>query len=139
MCVRRNTQNQFAQGLTDSEPTPVTDPDAPALHHSTHPSRPPDKYGFSHSTLFAILSTISIPSTCRLLGMTIGHMLRTKNSMPLKKISYVGPHSLPTSYRAPIGCKWISSFKLEPDNTLDHYKARLVALGNCQEYGIDYD
>lgn len=44
-----------------------------------------------------------------------------------------------SSHVKPTGCKWIYSVKLKPDGTLDHYKARLVALGNCQEYGIDYD
>ena len=39
----------------------------------------------------------------------------------------------------PIGCKWIYSIKLNSDGTLARYKARLVALGNRQEYGIDYE
>ena len=39
----------------------------------------------------------------------------------------------------PIGCKWIYYIKLKSDGTLDRYKARLVALGNRHEYGIDYD
>ena len=39
----------------------------------------------------------------------------------------------------PIGCKWVYSIKLHPDGTLARYKARLVALGNRQEYGIDYN
>ena len=39
----------------------------------------------------------------------------------------------------PIGYKWIFSLKLKSDGTLDRYKVRLVALGNQQEYGIDYD
>lgn len=29
--------------------------------------------------------------------------------------------------------------KLKPDGTLDRNKARLVALGNRQEFGIDHD
>ena len=39
----------------------------------------------------------------------------------------------------PIGWKWVFSIKLKADGSLDHYKARLVALGSRQEYGIDYD
>ena len=39
----------------------------------------------------------------------------------------------------PFGCKWIFSLKLNSDGTPDRYKARLVPLGNRQEYGIDYD
>ena len=39
----------------------------------------------------------------------------------------------------PIRCKWVFSIKLKFDGSLDQYKARLVALGNRQEYGINYD
>jgi hypothetical protein len=38
-----------------------------------------------------------------------------------------------------ISCKWVFSVKLRSDGTLDRYKARLVALGNMQEYGVDYE
>lgn len=37
-----------------------------------------------------------------------------------------------------IVCKWVFSVKLKLDGSLVRYKARLVALGNRQEYGIDY-
>ena len=39
----------------------------------------------------------------------------------------------------PIGCKWVYSIKLHSDGTLDRYKAHLVALGNRQECGVDYE
>lgn len=42
----------------------------------------------------------------------------------------------PSTVKA-IGCKWVFSVKLRVDGTLDRYKARLVALGNRQEYGVD--
>jgi hypothetical protein len=38
-----------------------------------------------------------------------------------------------------IDCKWVYSMKLNFDGSLSRYKARLVALRNKQEYGIDYD
>jgi len=46
--------------------------------------------------------------------------------------------SCPSNVR-PIGCKWVYSIKLHSDGTLDRYKARLVVLGNRQEYGVDYE
>jgi hypothetical protein len=39
----------------------------------------------------------------------------------------------------PIGCKWVYSIKLRSDGTLDRYKAWFVALGNKQDYGVDYE
>jgi hypothetical protein len=44
----------------------------------------------------------------------------------------------PSTVKA-IGCKWDFSVKLRSNGTLDRYKARLVALGNRQEYGVDYE
>ncbi|XP_059285828.1 uncharacterized mitochondrial protein AtMg00820-like [Lycium ferocissimum] len=38
-----------------------------------------------------------------------------------------------------IGSKWIYSVKKKSDGTLERYKARLVAQGYKQQYGLDYD
>lgn len=38
-----------------------------------------------------------------------------------------------------IGCKWTYFVKLNSEESLKCYKAQLVALGNKQEYYIDYD
>ncbi|RVW59566.1 Retrovirus-related Pol polyprotein from transposon RE2 [Vitis vinifera] len=38
-----------------------------------------------------------------------------------------------------LGCKWIYLVKVRSDGSLDRYKARLVALGNNQEYGVNYE
>jgi len=40
---------------------------------------------------------------------------------------------------SPLGSKFVFSIKRRSDGSIDCYKARLVALGNKQEYGLDYD
>ena len=50
----------------------------------------------------------------------------------------VDREKLPTGY-TPIGCKWVFKVKLNPNRTVERYKARLVAQGFTQKYGIDYE
>lgn len=45
--------------------------------------------------------------------------------------------TLPPNKRA-IGCKWVFKIKFFSDGSIERHKARLVALGNRQEEGVDY-
>ena len=38
-----------------------------------------------------------------------------------------------------IGCKWVYTIKLRADASIKRHKAHLVAIGNLQEYGLDYE
>ena len=39
----------------------------------------------------------------------------------------------------PISCKWVFEVKMQPDGSIERYKARLVAREFSQQCGLDYD
>ena len=109
-------------------------PTSAALRRSNRISRPSDRYGFS-----AILADITVPTSY---SQATKHVCWEK-AMQEELQALQENHTwdivpCPTGVK-PIGCKWVYSIKLRSDGSLDRYKARLVALGNRQEYGVDYD
>ena len=75
----------------------------------------------------------------RLWGILVGNKQCRKN-WKLWKLIILGILSLILiTNTKPIGCKWFYSVKLKSDGSLDRYKARLVDLGNKQEYRINYE
>lgn len=45
---------------------------------------------------------------------------------------------LPEGKKA-IGCMWVYKLKFNSDSTIELHKAKLVALGNQEQEGTDYD
>ena len=37
-----------------------------------------------------------------------------------------------------VACKWVFAVKYQPDETIDKFKACLVAKGFTQTYGVDF-
>lgn len=56
----------------------------------------------------------------------------------LRKIKTWELAYLPKGKKA-VSCKWIYTVKQNPEGKIERYKARLVARGYSQTYGIDYD
>ncbi|XP_040990846.1 uncharacterized protein LOC121237998 [Juglans microcarpa x Juglans regia] len=90
-------------------------PASTTLHRSTRPSQPPDWPW----------------------NMSVGKMQCKQNFKHLRRITLEILFIAPTV--KPIGSKWIFSVKFRFDDSLDRYKARLVALENKHEYEIDYE
>ena len=40
--------------------------------------------------------------------------------------------------KSPVGCRWVYTVNVGPDEKIDRLKARLVAKGYTQQYGLDY-
>jgi hypothetical protein len=126
--------------LSNLDPVPDLAPISTTLCRSTRLSRPPDWYGFfTPVSLVTTLSTISIPSCYK---QAMEHTC-WQNAMQAELQALEENHTwdiVPSpSIVKPIRSKWVFSIKLHSDGSLKRYKAHLVALGNKQEYGVDYE
>ena len=125
------------RGNAATTDSPLSDPPTasgptgnPPLCRSSWISVPPTRYGFTHTSLMATMSSTSIPNSY---SQALQHECWNKamqdelDALVQNLTSDVVPCPPPVK---PISCKWIYSIKLKLDGTLDWYKARLVALGN---------
>ena len=112
-------------------------PASTTLRRSTRPSRPPNWYGFfSHVSLVATLSTISIPSCYKQAMEHECWKIAMQAELQALEENHTWDIVLCPPIVKPIRSKWVFSVKLRSDGSLDQYKARLVALGNKQNMGL---
>jgi hypothetical protein len=138
-CFKPGIVYQRRRPLPLSTPKPTSDPVLQEPRRSTWVSQPPDRYGFSHSALQTTIDTIYVPKsyseafTEECWRQAMQDELRALQDNHTWDI-------IPCPFGVkPIGCKWVYTIKMGADGSLDQYKARLVALGNRQQYGLDYE
>lgn len=133
--MRRRSQVDKATNAPWPMASSLSDLSQP-LCWSTRIYSPPNRYGFSHSSLRAFLSSISIPNTyCQAIKHECWQKVMKEEINALQTYHTWGIVPCPLSAK-PIGCKCIYFFKPKFYGSLDRYKARLVTLGNRQEYAL---
>jgi hypothetical protein len=125
---------------------PVVAPPAPIVRHSPRVSVTPDRYGFPSSSSGNFISTLTATLANFDIPTRYPHAAKHdcwRKAMHEEIAALEANHTWdiepypPTI--VPLGCKWIYSIKVQSDGSLNRYKARLVALRNNQEYGVNYE
>uniref|UniRef100_A0A2N9IH78 Integrase catalytic domain-containing protein n=1 Tax=Fagus sylvatica TaxID=28930 RepID=A0A2N9IH78_FAGSY len=140
---------RFQPGMVYQRRSPVLPPSAPILppvplRRSSRVSAPPDRYGFpltgtTSSALSATLSSIAVPTSySQAVKEKCWQQAMQEELCALEANKTWDVIDCPAGV-TPLGCKWVYSIKVKSDGSLDRYKARLVALGNNQEYGVNYE
>lgn len=115
---------------------------------------PPDRYGFKHDISYYVsYETLSSSYKAFVASLQIAAIPkdwkgakqdpRWREAMmeeleALRKNKTQELAYLPKGKKA-VSCKWIYTVKQNPEGKIERYKARLVARGYSQTYGIDYD
>ena len=140
---RRSTANQNQQTepqgpLRDNSlaADPVEEPEPAPPRCNSRIIKPPDRY--IHS-MTASLSSIPIPSSySQAMKNACWQKAIETELLALEENQTWDIVPCPTSVK-PLSSKFVFSIKLRSDGSIDRYKARLVVLGNKQQYGLDYD
>lgn len=135
------------------QPTATTSLEADSMAASTEPSSsqaliprqstrahvPPDRLTYSHLSLFSTLDSLFVPTSFQQTSQSpVWQKDKEEELNALVDNNTWELVPLPYGHQA-IGSKWVYFVKLKAGDSLDRYKARLVAQGYKQEYGIDYD
>ena len=123
----------------DCTPNEVEEEPEPVLRRSTRERRPPDNYGEwvtvadsegkEPETMKQALSGPSKPKWQEAMEKEM-ESLHCNDVWELVE--------LPKDRKA-VGNKWVFKIKTDADGSVERYKARLVAQGYTQKFGLDYD
>ncbi|CAL9022062.1 unnamed protein product, partial [Prunus brigantina] len=121
----------------------------PASSINNHPMQTRSKSGIVHpkqfpefSSFHTQLTSISEPDTPSHFKQALGHPAwQQAMTEEIQALDQQGTWTLvpPPPNTNVMGCKWIFKIKKNADGTISRYKARLVAEGFSQEYGLDYE
>lgn len=122
----------------------VLDPPLVERHRSGRISRAPDRYSVdrydsSYTSLPASLSRIFIPTCYSQAVKDVCWIKAMNEELQTFQENFIWDIVSCLTNIKLISCKWVYCMKLSSDGYLNSFKARLVALENKQEYGIDYD
>ncbi|KAG9450564.1 hypothetical protein H6P81_010529 [Aristolochia fimbriata] len=123
---------------SSSEPIPALAPDVPPLapRQSSRIRQPSVRLNDYHC-FFSALTSVYEPSSYREASSDpIWQQAMAEELQALDKAHTWDLVSLPPG-KSPIGCKWVYKVKTKADGSIDRYKARRMAKGYNQEYGID--
>ena len=122
-------------GSTGADPPIVADP---LPRRSTRERRPVDYLGFpqAHLTIHSEPTTFEEATDCPEKAKWKEAMGKEMKSLEDNEVWELT--ALPPDKKA-IGCKWVYKVKTNSDGSIERYKARLVARGFDQKYGLDYD
>ena len=137
---QRVTQNPWQTGVyqqSNEEGGPSETEEStpqPQLRRSTRTRRPNPKYANA-----AIIEEATEPETFEEASQSSEWMTAMKEEIDaLQQNQTWNLVPKPIDVK-PISCKWVYKIKRRPDGSIERYKARLVARGFSQQYGLDYD
>ena len=122
----------------DADPT--FQPEPVPLRRNTRDRKPPKKYGYSKPlSLTTTLACVPIPSSYK---QAMEHKCWQEaieaELLALEENQTWDIVPCPPSVK-PLGSKFVFNIKIRSNGSIDRYKARLVVLGNKQEFGLDYE
>ncbi|PKU67803.1 Retrovirus-related Pol polyprotein from transposon TNT 1-94 [Dendrobium catenatum] len=129
---------------TSSSPTTASDHSAPSVvpQISSHRMLTRFKTGKLKPRQIISMDTVLVPTdpTCYTQAVKQSHWRRAMSN-EFEALQKQGTWKLvpPSPSQHVLGCKWIYKTKLNSDGIISRYKARLVAQGCNQQYGLDYD